>query len=454
MRSIRSKLIVFSAASATTTLAVLFIVGYILLQGRLVSGLDELNEAEFRSLEAHLGPEFPHLTPRRIDDRIRETTDAAAALFYINVDYPKSGMVFYSRNLKGQAIPDVKGKRRYTSFMPNVGPLRVGEYVIKPFDITVATPYAPVRAAMRSYIEVCAALLVAMLAASVGIGVALSRLILRPLANISDTANRISSDNLSQRIPESPVDDELSALAKLLNRMFDRIETSFKQVKQFAGDASHELKTPLSLIRLHAEKLLADNALSPAQADAVVIQLQELDRLNQIIDELLFLSRAEAKAIHIRHERIDPYPALDRFAQDATVLADHHGVRFALSCHGHGQCNFEERWLRQVWLNLLTNALNVAPKGSTIAMSSQIDETSWQIVIEDEGPGLPPDQLRRVFERFVRFGNSVDQNSGSGLGLAIADSIVALHSGRIKAENRSDRSGLRVTIILPCGANE
>ncbi len=450
MKSIRTKLIVFYAASATITVALLFIAGYVLLENRLTRGLDALNTAEFNALHVRLGSTGEKLSAREIEQRIRETTEAASVLFYINVDSPNSGMVFYSRNLKGLPIPDVKGRHVYTSTMPGIGKLRIGEFVTKPFDVTVATSFESVDKGLRSYAEVCAALLFAMLAASIAIGIALSRFILQPLVFIRETANRISPDNLSERIPESGVEDELSDLTSLLNKMFGRLETSFNQIRQFTADVSHELKTPLSLIRLHAEKILEDHTLPAEHVDAILVQLEELARLNQAIDELLFLSRAEANAITLDKQPLDPTAALERFVLDATILAEHRGNIFNFSQIGQGVVAFEERWLRQIWLNLLTNALHVSPRGGSIWFASLFVDGIWRITIEDEGPGLPDDQLKRVFERFKRHDTTKGTDTGSGLGLAICESIAKLHGGHIFASACKAKPGLCVTVELPC----
>ena len=449
MQSIRNRLTFYYAAAATASAATLFLAGYMLLDNQLVSGLDDLNAAEFRQFAARLGPDYRNLTARIIDQRIRDSADAASALFYINVDEPRSGMVFYSRNLHDQSIPDVKGLHNYTVAMPVVGEVRAGEFFLPPFDVTIATPMAPVRNSMRSYIEVCLALMLTMLGVSVLIGLWLSRVILRPLLFIRETANRISSDNLSERIPLPAHNDELTDLARLLNRMFARLENSFNQIKRFAAEASHELKTPLSLIRLHGERVLEDETLPPRIVDAVLVQLDEVARLNQIIDEMLFLSRAEANAIPLALEPAEPERMLRNFEQDAVVLAEHNQSVFRLCSEGSGRVAFEERWLRQVWLNLLTNALNVSPAGAVIAMHARFADTRWQVTIEDEGPGLDDDKLSRIFDRFTQFGPAAQSGQGSGLGLAISRSIVVLHGGIITAQNRTDRSGLRVTVSLP-----
>ena len=447
MRSIGARLTLLYAAAATASAAVLFVSGYVMLNQRLVHGLDALNAAEFEQLKVRLGPDHRTLTPRIIDERIRETADAGSALFFINVDEPKSGMVFYSRNLNHRSIPDVKGQHIYNAELPGIGEIRVQEFVMAPFDVTIATPMTQVRSSMRSYIAVCAGLLLTMLFASAAIGLGLSNMVLRPLKQIRETAKRISSDNLSERIPVPAHEDELTDLAQLLNQMFGRLENSFAQVKRFAAEASHELKTPLSLIRLHGEKLLEDETLPPQSVDAIVVQLEEVARLNRTIEEMLFLSRIEANAVPLDLREDTPARMLASFGQDAQVLADRR--RFQLEVHGEGTVACEERWLRQVWLNLLTNAFAATADAGLVTMTSRIGDGVWQLVVEDDGPGLRHEELERIFERFAQFGPVERRSTGSGLGLAISRGIVALHAGEIVAENRRDRTGLRVTVTIP-----
>lgn len=449
MRSISARLTFLYALSATASLAILFAVGYQLLEGRLIHGLDQLNNAGFQQIRARLGTDYQGLNAQILDQRIRETSEYNSALFYIEVENPKNGVRFFSANLHGRALPDIKGKRAFNGPLPGVGEVRINEFLMPPFDVTIATPTRALRESMAAYVKVCAALLAAMLLVSMGIGFGLSRLMLRPVRTIQATASRISSDNLSERIPVSNIDDEMSDLVRLLNQMFDRLEQAFDQVRRFSDEASHELKTPLSLIRLHAEKMLVDGDLSAAHTEAVVVQIEELARLNQIIDELLFLSRATARAIVFDLAPRDPCRMLEAFSQDAIALAEHYGRRFAYSHTGEGRALFEEKWIRQVLLNLLTNAVNVSPAGGLISLSSSLSDTVWRVTVEDEGPGLPPEQRARIFERFVRYNIPKDGDRGSGLGLAICKSIVELHGGRIRAEPGARRRGLRMVFEVP-----
>jgi len=452
MKSIGARSMVWYTVTVTATLACLFGVGHYLLQGQLVHQLDKLNEAQFKQLKFTMGPNYENLTPQTIDDRIREVTDSASALFYIDLHGPMTNRFFKSSNLHGQTITDIPGQRVYTVDVTGIGELRVGEFLLPPFEVTVGTPMAPVRDVMAGYRKVFFGLLVAALILSVVIGYALSEFMLRPVRLIQATANRIRSDNLTERIPVGDVKDEVSQLARFLNQMFDRLEASFAEIRRFAADASHELKTPLSLVRLHAERLLVSGDLAPPQKESVHVQLEELARVNRIIDELLFLSRADAHAVTVEMKQQDPAAFLRGFAQDATALADHHGRHFSYTHEGDGTVAFGEQRMRQVLLNLLANALNVSPPDGRITLQSKLSAEVWRITVDDEGPGLDAEQRSRIFERFVRFNRPGPDDRGSGLGLAICRSIVQLHRGRIFATPGDTGRGLRMIIEIPVGA--
>ena len=452
MKSISARLAVWYAAAATLTLAILFVFGYQLLQNHLINGLDLLNKAEFEQVKAHLGSDYQNLNSSEIDQRIRETTEYSSVLFFIEIDSRNLGNVFTSRNLQTSVIPDIPGQHPYNAVAPRIGELRVAEFVLPPLDVTVATPLGQVRKVMEGYVEVCAALLVAMLGLSVVIGFGLSRMALRPVRLMCETANRIRSDNLSERIPVTRVRDEVSELARLLNQMFDRLQSSFNQVRRFTAEASHELKTPLTLVRLQAESMLVGGDVSPHQEDALQMQLEELSRVNQIIDEMLFLSRAEASAITLQCAAVDPDRFLKSFALDARVLAEHSGHHFNSECDGVGRVVCDEQRIRQVLLNLVSNALAVSPPGAEVSLHSSLSATEWRVAVSDRGPGIPADQRERIFERFVRINPRDTHGAGSGLGLAICRSIVGLHHGRIFAEAGVGGCGLCVTFAIPAQA--
>ena len=450
MKSIGARLALWYALTATATFACLSVAGYFMLGHYLVHGLDLLVASEFQQIRAHLGGAEGALNPRAVDERIRETTEYASVLFYIDVHSKVSGPVFRSSNLHGQTIPDVPDERIFDTTLSGTGPMRVGEFILPPYDVMIATPLHPVQTVMDAYVGVSAALVALMLAVSAAIGYGLSHVALRPLRLIQSTANRIRSDNLSARIEVAPVEDEISNLARLLNQMFDRLESSFNQTKRFTADASHELKTPLSLMRLNAEKLLVDGGLTPGQEDAVHGQLEEMDRLNRIVEDLLFLSRAEARAIPLDLKVQQPAAWLEAFLPDARALSEHADVRISSTHRGDAAVSFDPKWIRQVLLNLVKNSLTVSAPGSLIAITSETSGGVWRVAVLDEGSGVPEEQREHIFERFVRIGPAATlDDPGTGLGLAICRSIIELHLGRIFATAGVNGCGLQVVFEIP-----
>ena len=367
------------------------LIGSRLLEARLTDGLDDLNAAEFRQLEAHIGTDYATVSPALLERRLANVNSYESVLFYISIENPRSGeKLFNSSNLRGRSIPDVKGKRKFDAEAPGLGPLRINEFLLPPYDVTVATSARNVNTAIRAYTLTSAALVLAMLLASIVIGKGMSQIVLRPIRAIRETADRIRSDNLSERIPVSDVRDEISELADLLNRTFDRLERTFIQMRRFSEEVSHELKTPLSLLRLHAEQILRDEASN--HTDAAVEQIEEITRLNRFIDQMLFLSQAEADSIALDLKPADPKEFIEAFAADAAVLADDSGHRFTASVRGRGQVAFDKSQFRQVLFNVITNAIKASPLGREIRLTSEFPRNLWRVTVEDDGPGVSKDE--------------------------------------------------------------
>jgi signal transduction histidine kinase len=178
--------------------------------------------------------------------------------------------------------------------------------------------------------------------------------------------------------------------------------------------------------------------------------LESISRLDSVIEKLLFLAKSEVGAITLNLKRQSTLTLLTSVAEDAHALCDEARVEFKWGEMHDSQVNFDATLLRQVMLNLLTNALNVTPPGGEISISSVVVGDRWQVVIEDTGPGLPADRIEDVFEPFVRLpqGSNRESPGGTGLGLAICRSIIDLHKGVIHAENRDPGPGLRVVFEI------
>lgn len=444
----------FAALATLTTAAVLVTAGFV-LDHEVEHGLDVLHDIEVVELTELLGRDG-NLSPAEISERIKHDADSDAALFAIQIADARGNVLFRSENLGETILPSgTTAERHWTSTVPFLGRVHLSAYSAGPWRIHIGSPLAPAERVLREYIRLALPLLLTVSLASVGLGYAFSRSTLQPIRTIEATARRIRADNLTERIPVPAGRDELSSLAELLNQTFDRLETSFEQIRRFSADASHELKTPLALIRLNVEKVRARLSTDTEGTTALTDVLEEIGRMHDVIDRLLFLAKAESGAVPLSRVPVEMDAFVAEFAEDARVLSEDRGVRFAIARNDQGDANIDPELLRQLLLNLVANAVAVSAAGSCVQLESRREGDVWRLRVMDEGPGLPEKDLTRIFERFVRLPTGAP-GKGHGLGLAISRSIAALHHGQIAAENRAGRSGLALTVTLPRdgGTNE
>ena len=452
MRSLRFKLAFAYMLVVTLTVIAVLGIGRWLLEVKLIGGIDFLNHAEFQEIQNRIVGDNGLLPRADLLKRISEHSIIDAPLYYFQVSNPKEGIIFRSDNLKSAVLPDRPGNNAaWSCALPSFGMMRVGSFQAGDLSIEIATSTRNIETLFAGYFQVSLLLTAFVVVFGLLWGFWMSRLALSPIRSIQQTAQRIRANNLSERITVGDAEGEIGDLKRLLNQMFDRLESSFERLWRFAGDASHELKTPLILIRLQAERLLLHGNLSGADKEALQQQLESIGRLNGVIEKLLFLAKSEVGAIPLNFLVQPTRPFIASFIEDAQALCEDRQIVFYSSENADLSATFNATLIRQVLLNLLTNALNAMGPGGKVGVSSRLHLDKWQIALEDTGPGLPDDRLTEVFEPFVRVdsGQSQDQDTGSGLGLAICRRIVNLHSGTIRLENRTDQRGLRATVEIP-----
>lgn len=451
LESFTVRLTVWFAALVTLTTAALLAVGGWLLDREMVNGLQRLHEVEFREL-SELVDQVPVSTAEDLTRLIKHDSDSDAALFYIQVHNRAGSILFRSANLGDVVLPDLSGRAaRWTERLPQIGPVHVSEFYHGDLHFQIASPLAPTRRALIEYVRVAAMLVGLTAVVSLGLGYGFSRIALRPIGAIEETARKISTDTLKERIAVSSCGDEISRLAGLLNEMFDRLEAGFNETKRFTADASHELKTPLALIRLNAERLRTRFAADVEATSAIGELNEEIARMQQIIEGLLFIAKADSGVLGAARTLQDVAPLLEDVGEDARALAEDRGMVFSLTENPSVLVVVERMLIRQMVLNLVSNALKASQRGGAVEVRSSVADGLWRLEVRDRGTGLPPAQLERVFERFVRFDTTrhAGQPGGHGLGLAICRSIAGFHGGQIWAENRTDGDGLRVVVELP-----
>jgi signal transduction histidine kinase len=453
MNSLGSRLTLWYAALVTVTLASVLILGNVLLRVELTRSIDLLNAAQFQEIRNRVQSDQLAKPEADFLEQISEHARIDAPLYFFQVRDAQGTVFLRSANL-GRTVfpPNPNGKHDWT-FAPSGGEkYRISTFAAGSYQVQVATSLQATRELERYYDHVSAVALLAVAIMSSFMGYRLSRLALDPIRQIQQAAQRINANNLKERIAVAQVRDEISDLAVLLNQMFDRLEKAFGRLSRFAGEASHELKTPLSIIRLQSEKLLTQSALSGEQQEAVQQQLKSIHGLHVVIEKLLFIARAEAGAIQVRQTAQNTREFVDSFAEDAGVLCEDHGVGFEIVRNGEKLVPFDASLMRQVLLNLLSNALKATLLGGRISVTSTTDDSDWKIVVDDTGLGLPTTLSEEdIFKPFVGGDGERDGpiGNGTGLGLAICRGILELHHGAIRAESHGPQRGLRVIVTIP-----
>ena len=443
MKTIGFRLTLLYVGAITGLVVAIFFLGEYLLAQQIRRNLDSMLTERFSELRDRLtaDPVRNHLDATVVFGRQSATTP-----FYVKVEDLWDDANFRTARMKGEPAPAQSADRLFDTFWSNGEKVRAIEGFSESLKLRIATPLTPVTIAINRYVRIGLPVAAGLLVISLIAGVLLSREALRPVRLIQQTASRIRSDNLSERIPVGEAADEISSLAQLLNQTFDRLEASFEQIKRFSAEASHEMKTPLSLIRLNVERLLGEVRLSPTGTEALQDAIQEIHRLDKLIERLLFLSRAQAGEVQLDCQVQDPSEFIASFFHDGCALAEPAGVRCDLTENEGGSVAFDANRMRQVLFNLLANALDAMPTGGRVMLRSVIRDGFWRITMEDDGVGLPAKECEIIFERFVRIKQSA---KGAGLGLAISRSIVELHGGRIYAEPVAEGRGLRLKVEIP-----
>lgn len=295
---------------------------------------------------------------------------------------------------------------------------------------------------------------ITVLFASAG-GYFLARKSLAPVAAMSDQASRIGAENLHERLPVPKKRDELGQLARTINSLLERLDQSFERQRQFMTDASHELRSPVAIIRGETEVTLSQSSRSPTEyRESLAIALDEARHLSCIVEDLFTLARADAGQYPLKAR--DFY--LDELVADcvrtARSLATTHGITLTHLSDGEMLLRADEGLIRRMAMNLLDNAIKYTPEGGTVTLQCKRVQTEYSLSVIDTGPGIPPDAQERIFERFFRLDKARSQSQtervGAGLGLSIARWIAEAHHGRLKLL-RSDSSGSVFAAFVPSG---
>jgi heavy metal sensor kinase len=299
----------------------------------------------------------------------------------------------------------------------------------------------------RAYLLMFAPLLL-LIAAIVGYW--MSRRALSPVDALVRTAREVSGANLKSRLQTLETGDELQRLSDTLNEMLDRIESAFLRVTQFTADASHELRTPVSLIRTEAELALRRSRTEAEYKDSLRQILQEAERTTLLIEQLLELARTDSGRESLTMQPVDLPEVLRDVVTSWRQVAVARNLEFSTDlCERGVSVMGDPTLLRRLADILLDNAFKYTPSPGSVRLALEVREETAIITVQDSGMGIAPDEQGRIFERFYRVDKARSrQQGGVGLGLAIADWIVSQHRGAISVESRPG-GGATFQVKLP-----
>lgn len=280
------------------------------------------------------------------------------------------------------------------------------------------------------------------------LGVYMGRRALRPLKAIMQTAKSIEIHNLSARIQAGKGKDELSELVSILNHMMDRLETGIESQRRFVSDASHELRTPVTVISGYANMIARWGKDDPqALAEGVEAIRVETENMHKLIEKLLFLARADQNRLHLQKSYFDLCGLLEDVVQETRLIAP--GLKIHCDLPQHCEVYADESAVKQMARIFVENSIKYTPKGGTVTLGCRAAECSAVLFVMDTGIGIAADAQEKIFDRFYRVDASRSKHTGgSGLGLAIAKWIADAHRAVISLTSEEGR-GTRIEVIFP-----
>lgn len=269
-----------------------------------------------------------------------------------------------------------------------------------------------------------------------------------PVITLTQAVERIHIRNLNDRLPVTGSGDEIDRLTVVFNSMMNRLDASFQQIQVFTLHASHELKTPLTIMRAEVETALREEDATPAVREMFASQLEEIARLTRIVDSLALLAKADAGKLGLIFEPVALDVLVRESFADAQILAQQSGLTVELATCDPVVVQGDRHRLRQLLLNLTDNAIKYNQPGGRVRFSLRRDSGDAELTIANTGPGIGAGEMSRVFDRFYRGSRENPSIEGSGLGLSIAESIVQAHHGRIQLQSEQNQLTV-VKVWLP-----
>jgi len=308
------------------------------------------------------------------------------------------------------------------------------------FVIEMGAPFDQIENVLHGLLLTLALGLPVIVALSIGGGYFVMRRALEPVDALTESAERITSRNLNERLPVVATGDELERLSIALNSMVARLDAAFTHIRRFSADASHELRTPLTVLRGELEAVAQEPHLTAEMCEMIGSALEETERLAKIVESLLVISRLDAGEARMERARFDLAELTATTVEQLRLLAEDKNITLVSDTQETVEIEGDRARLKQVIVNLVDNAIKYTPAGGGIEVRVTRKDALALLEVKDTGVGIPAEALPHIFERFYRVDKARSRAvGGTGLGLAIVKSICAAHGGCVKVESKEHK---------------
>lgn len=427
---------------------------------------DEAQEvlAEIVDLEKSVTPDAPQAELAEYEE---EAIGRKNYPIYFRVLNKQGGIIYVSSTTRGFSFPqwsvqkggDIQTTSQNIDIQGRSAPFRLLTYsasegVESDYVIQVATYLRRAYKTARNFREnLYISFGLALVISALG-GWALARRTFRPIDTMTQAARDITLSNLDARLPRPRTDDELDRLVVTFNEMFERLQDSFQTLRRFTADAAHELRTPIAALRGETEVILSQDRSSSEYREILANNLHRLEFLTKLVNELLFLSQADKGKDIFRREPLMLDQVLTDVGEAFRLVANQKGVVLSLDLPRDILVTGDDTRLRQVFTNLIDNAIRYTPKGGDIEISALPQNGNVTVTIKDTGIGIPEDEIPHIFDRFYRVDKARSrEDGGTGLGLNICEWIVKAHQGSIEVESRLGK-GTTIHVTLPSASHD
>ncbi len=414
---------------------------------------DEMTENLGNEIKTEAHDFFKGVKEQGVDWRnpksVEALFDQAKRFHYVEIHDASGRLLYRSPNLGNQNVFPKKPQKKLSECSWNGRVLRFG--VFENGGIILALG-KDTEETSETLAQLGSAYLFALPLVVIAVGIGswwIAQRALAPVKAIAARAEKISASDLHQRIPEPSAQEEIAHLTRVLNAMFDRLQGSFEQITRFTSDASHELKMPLALMRAQVEMAIASSGLAPAQRELLADLIEQCTQLSQIVDGLLFLSRADDHHLALEQTSVDVVAMVRELIEDAEILAAQSTVSLECKLPAELVVPGDLRLLRRAVMNLIDNAIKYNVPGGSVVLSASLNDANALLRVGNTGVGVPPGSRDRIFHRFYRSDLPHNQVApGHGLGLSIAREIARAHGGDVTLV-KSDSRWTEFCLVLP-----